>query len=110
MTRLIEWVRWLAGYAEPVRARAVAMAVLGLAAALGLTTQTGLPGWAEALLMASAWAWPMVQGRLTRPAVTPTAKVAAALAAARASGNVGDLTYDRLYEQLVTGSPPTRGP
>lgn len=103
MTTIIQWLRTVLGYAEPVRARAVAMAAVGLVAALGLTTQTGLPGWVDTLLIAYTGLWPLIQGWLTRPKVTSAAKVDLALTGRYRTGAVGPELYDQLRAELVTG-------
>lgn len=48
-------------------------AVVGLAAALGLTLPIDLPGAAEVLIPVLAFLLPLIQGEATRAVVTPSA-------------------------------------
>lgn len=64
-------------YTEPARIRAIVTAVVGLAAALGLTLPFDLPGAAEVLLPVLAFVLPLIQGEATRAKVTPVGRHAA---------------------------------
>lgn len=107
---LAGWVRSVLGYAEPVRLRAVGTSAAGLLFALGLTSQTTLPGEVDTLISAWATLLPLLQGWATRRKVTAAAKIDTQLAHAHLSGLISPMTYDRLREQLVTGAQPARGP
>lgn len=63
----------LSDYTEPARIRAIVTAVVGLAAALGLTLPFDLPGVAEVLIPVLAFFLPLVQGETTRAVVRPAA-------------------------------------
>jgi len=73
----------LATYTEPARIRALAAAIVALAAALGLVLPFDLPGIAEAGIGVLAVLIPLIQGEVTRAAVvspaTNEAEVSAAL-------------------------------
>lgn len=60
---------------EPARLRGIAVALVALAAALGLVLPFDLPGIAEAIIGVLAVVLPLVQGELTRAVVVPVAKV-----------------------------------
>lgn len=68
--------RWT-DYTEPARIRAAALAVVQLAAALGLVLPFDLPGLAEAAIGVLAVVLPLVTGELIRAKVTPVGKHAA---------------------------------
>jgi len=65
--------RWT-DYTEPARIRAVVTAVVGLAAALGLTLPFDLPGASEVLIPVLAFVLPLIQGEATRAKVRPAGK------------------------------------
>lgn len=60
-------------YTEPARLRALAAAVVALAAALGLTLPFDLPGLVEVVVPLLAFVVPLVQGEATRAVVRPAA-------------------------------------
>jgi len=60
---------------EPARIRAVVTAIVGLAAALGLTLPIDLPGAAEVLIPVLAFVLPLIQGETTRAVVSPAKHV-----------------------------------
>jgi len=60
---------------EPARLRGIAVALVALAAALGLVLPFDLPGITEAIIGIMALVLPLVQGELTRAKVVPVAKI-----------------------------------
>ncbi len=60
---------------QPARLRAMAVALVALAAALGLTLSFDLPGITEAIIGVLAVALPLLQGELTRAVVVPVVKI-----------------------------------
>jgi len=62
--------RWT-DYTEPTRIRAVALAVVQLVGALGITLPFDLPGLAEAAISVLAVVLPLITGELIRAKVTP---------------------------------------
>lgn len=63
-------------YTEPARIRAIVTAIVGLAAALGLTLPIDLPGAAEVLIPVLAFVLPLIQGETTRAVVSPAKRAA----------------------------------
>lgn len=64
-------------YTEPARIRAIALAVVQLAAALGIVLPFDLPGIAEAVIVVLAAVLPLVTGEAIRAKVTPVGRHAA---------------------------------
>lgn len=64
-------------YTEPARIRAVALAVVQLVAALGITLPFDLPGLVEGVLAILAFVLPLITGELIRAKVTPVGRHAA---------------------------------
>ncbi len=62
---------------EPARLRGIAIALVALAAALGLVLPFDLPGITEAIIGVLAVVLPLLQGELTRAVVVPVAKIPA---------------------------------
>ncbi len=60
---------------EPARLRAIAVALVALAAALGLVLPFDLPGITEAIIGVLAVVLPLLQGELTRAVVVPVGKL-----------------------------------
>ena len=60
---------------EPARLRGIAIALVALAASLGLVLPFDLPGITEAIIGVLAVVLPILQGELTRAVVTPVAKL-----------------------------------
>ncbi len=60
---------------EPARLRALAVALVALAAALGLVLSFDLPDITEAIIGVLAVVLPIVQGETTRAVVVPVAKI-----------------------------------
>lgn len=59
---------------EPARIRALALAVVQLAAALGIVLPFDLPGIAETLIAVLAAGLPLITGELIRAKVTPVGR------------------------------------
>jgi hypothetical protein len=85
-------IAWL-NYAEPARLRAVAAALVALAAALGLTLPFDLPGIIEAAIPLLAFLVPLLQGEATRAAVVSPRR-ADLIAAGRAGTGLSDGPHD----------------
>lgn len=81
-------IAWL-NYTEPAMLRALAAAVVTLAAALGLVLPFDLPGIVEALIGVLAVVVPLLQGVTTRAAVVSPQR-ADLIAAGRATTGLAD--------------------
>lgn len=81
-------IRW-ANYFEPARLRGIAVALVALAAALGLTLPFDLPGIVDVLAPVVAFVLPLLQGESTRNAVVSPAR-ADLIAQGRASTGLAD--------------------
>jgi hypothetical protein len=68
-------VKKFSEYTEPTRIRAIVTAIVGLAAALGLTLPLDLPGLAEVLIPVLGFVLPLIQGEATRAVVFSPASV-----------------------------------
>jgi len=61
-------------YTEPARIRAIALAIVQLCAALGITLPFDVPAFAEALIALGAVGLPLITGELIRRKVRPIGK------------------------------------